>query len=597
MAGAITLVLIAAVGSWLINRSFGADVVSKTLVADALDDTQIGVVDLRTEFLRLTLSKDVHKAGIVRGEMRRALRTMAEGRASIAAAAAVGAVGPATMSIIRDEVLYPLERLADLERITGDLVDREAVFGDAAARVAMIGFEATNHLLPLLKRMNDTERDAQRRAAASLSDAAAFALALSIAAAIATALLIFLPMERRVLTAQAELEERRRSAERASQAKTQFLATMSHEIRTPMNGVLGMADVLGATAMTPEQREMLDVIIGSGAALVQLIDAVLDLSKIEAGRFEITAQPFDLRRVCEDVAMLFSGAAAAKGVTMTCDVEAAVAASYGGDEGAIRQALSNLIGNAVKFTERGEVRLSVRVAPDGVALIVADTGVGVPQDAQARIFDSFEQADPTTTRRFGGTGLGLAIVKRLAEAMGGAVSLESAPGMGSTFTLRLPLRPTGPESQPRPAVAAPAPTEMPRRVLLAEDNEVNQFIFCAMMRRFGCEVSVAANGRDAVEAFDAARFDIVLMDVSMPVMDGYQATRAIRAIERRKGLAPTPILGLSAHAMSEHRNRATAADMTDFLTKPISTEALHGALARHAGAAASAPGSPLTECA
>ena len=243
------------------------------------------------------------------------------------------------------------------------------------------------------------------------------------------------------------------------------------------------------------------------------------------------------------------------------------------------------------------MRLSVRVAPDGVALIVADTGVGVPQDAQARIFDSFEQADPTTTRRFGGTGLGLAIVKRLAEAMGGAVSLESAPGMGSTFTLRLPLRPTGPESQPRPAVAAPAPTEMPRRVLLAEDNEVNQFIFCAMMRRFGCEVSVAANGRDAVEAFDAARFDIVLMDVSMPVMDGYQATRAIRAIERRKGLAPTPILGLSAHAMSEHRNRATAADMTDFLTKPISTEALHGALARHAGAAASAPGSPLTECA
>ncbi len=598
MAAALGLVLFAAVASWLVNTSFGADVARKAMVADALEGTQVGVNDLRSELLRLTLAEDIHKARITRSEMRRAQRLLAQGREKLAEAVAAGAIDAATLSIVQDALLAPLDRLDALAALTDGLIAEGSLFGDRAARPAMAGFEATNHLLPLLKRMNDTERAAQREAASALSAASAAALALSLAVVAAIAVLIFRPLARRVLSAQSALDERRKAAERASDAKTQFLATMSHEIRTPMNGVIGMADVLKTTDLTPEQRKMLDVVIGSGAALVQLIDAVLDLSKIEAGRFELVAAPFDLRRLCEEVALLFSGAAAAKGVALRCEIDAAVAGAYRGDAGALRQALSNLVGNAVKFTQRGAVRLIVGATPGGVALTVRDTGVGVPPEAQARIFERFEQADATTTRRFGGTGLGLAIVKRLAEAMGGGVTLESAPGEGSAFTMTLPLEALAPEpAAPTPATPRPALGQA-RRVLLAEDNEVNRFIFCAMLRAIGCAVTVAENGREAVAAFAAARPDIVLMDVSMPEMDGYEATRAIREIERRAGVAPTPILGLSAHAMSEHRDRAAAADMTDFLTKPIAAEALYGALARHGPPVADpAPATPQTESA
>ena len=591
---AIVLLSLSAGASFHITRVLGQQAISGAEFADALDDAQLAVATMVLALHELPHAQDAQRSQIVQADLRRASRMVRaaldrlRGRSSRPTSAAE------TRRILDDPLLDPVGSMARLERVGRLLGEDAAAYGSAAERPARAGIDISERLLPLLRRMKQTEREANAAAARRLNVGGALAVGGSLLVIFGTAVFLFRPLERRVLAAQAEIERRRLAAEQANAAKTQFLATMSHEIRTPMNGVLGMAEVLRGTALGPRQSKMVDIIVQSGAALMEIIDAVLDLAKIESGRLTIVHDPFDLRRVIEEVASLFSGAATAKGIALGTELSGDLSPRYRGDAGALRQVLSNLVSNAVKFTESGMVTIVARRSQSGVEISVRDTGIGIPTEAQARIFDSFEQADSSTTRRFGGTGLGLAIVRRLTEAMGGRVSVDSEPGAGSVFSVRLPLEALRPTGLERPHEDMPVEVPPGLRVLVAEDNATNQIVTGAMLRRLGCVVTMVETGAAAVEAATRGGFDIVLMDVSMPLMNGTEATEAIRAAEN--GARHTPIIGLSAHVLPEQREQAMAAGMDDFLTKPVAVNQLRRALARFA-APAPTPVGPVVQAA
>jgi two-component system sensor histidine kinase/response regulator len=393
------------------------------------------------------------------------------------------------------------------------------------------------------------------------------------------------------------------AAQTANQAKSEFLANMSHEIRTPMNGVIGMAELLLDGPLNTQQRDGAKTILDSARALLTVINDILDFSKIEAGKLELEMSPIDIRDLSEDVVHLIATQAHTKGLEVTAHIDPAVPEMVRGDSGRLRQVLINLCGNAVKFTHRGEVALDVKVAAEDAESMtlrfeVRDTGIGIPANRLDNLFQPFSQVDTSTTRRFGGTGLGLSIVKRLAKLMGGEAGVESREGLGSTFwftarlaiisataqaTVALSGRAADWHTRTQPIVNSQQLSAQrgreKRRILLAEDNAVNEKVACRTLEKLGYRVDAVRNGRDAVTAWETGRYDLILMDCQMPVLDGYEATREIRS--RESGGRHTPIVALTAHAMKDDDLKCKAAGMDDYITKPIDRERLDSCLERH----------------
>ncbi|MCX6606916.1 MAG: ATP-binding protein [Acidobacteria bacterium] len=388
-------------------------------------------------------------------------------------------------------------------------------------------------------------------------------------------------LEEKVEERTVKLESAMRAAHAANRAKTEFLATMSHEIRTPMNGVLGAVQLLGSSTLSPDQRQLVSVIQQSGEDLVGIVDDILNLSKVEAGLLTLEKSSVHLPALCENLVALFAAKAEAKGVAVRLLLAPSVPPYILSDPQRLRQILLNLVGNAVKFTDAGEVRLRVTADLTDATLSfhIEDTGLGIPADKLPSLFDPFVQADSSTTRRFGGSGLGLSIVRRFIEAMQGSITVESEPGLGSTFlaTFPLELAPT-PVALPEPQPAALPPLTTGRTVLLAEDNAVNRLIFQKMLLRLGYLVRTANQGHEALAILRTEKVDLVLMDCQMPDLDGYETTRELRTWGGP--FADLPIIALTASAMDEDRERCIAAGMNDFLSKPVILATLAATLDR-----------------
>jgi len=366
----------------------------------------------------------------------------------------------------------------------------------------------------------------------------------------------------------------------ASLAKSSFLANMSHEIRTPMNGIIGMAELLLDSKLSKSQHLYASTITQSADALLEIINDILDFSKIESGKMELDNATFDMRIVCSDAIKLLTNKCKEKGIKIQMNYKAEEEGFVLGDSGRVRQVIINLLSNAIKFTDEGEVTLDVEQlkinAPEKIKFkrAVTDTGIGIPIEHQSKMFGKFSQIDPSSTRKFGGTGLGLAICKELTQMMGGDITLQSENGVGSTFTATIILQKTGKnnsnidEMRPQDIISNVA-FKKGAKILLVEDNRVNILFAKETLESLGCKISIANDGIEAVDCFKKGEFDLILMDVQMPKMDGYDATREIRKFEKQHNKKATPIIALTANAIIGDDKKCIASGMDDYISKPF----------------------------
>ncbi|WP_454718878.1 ATP-binding protein [Caulobacter segnis] len=465
---------------------------------------------------------------------------------------------------------------AFLKDVREDLHLRDARFvgtGDAKARLALDDF-AGKPIGALTWTSAHPGYDAMRETAVVI--ALVVGLLLVIAGLLSAQILkVVQRLHRNETELVAALDERARAredAEAANRSKSEFLANMSHEIRTPLNGVLGMLQIVERDGLAAPQAQRIAVAREAGETLLTLLNDILDLSKIEAGRMTLEARDFDLEQTIARTCRAFCDLAQQKGLELGVVIDSEVCGFWRGDEVRIRQVLANLVANAVKFTASGNVVVEIALAPAGVRFSVTDTGIGMAHDALSRIFDAFVQGDASTTRLHGGTGLGLAISHRLVAAMSGTLTAQSAPGAGSCFTMVLPL--TRGQAPTTATLAKTPDVDRDIRVLAVDDNRTNRTIVQALLAPLGFEVVEAGDGVEALALYTEMAFDLVLMDIQMPRMDGLAATRAIRAHEQQRGRPPTPILALTANVMRHQTETYYAAGMNGYVGKPFEAAAL-----------------------
>lgn len=388
-----------------------------------------------------------------------------------------------------------------------------------------------------------------------------------------------------VLTDVSDLAAARLAAEASNRAKSEFLANMSHEIRTPLNGIVGMLQLLSKSSLDTEQTDCVSTAIRSSQRLTQLLTDILDISRIEAGKVELQSAEFHFADLRDSVRDLFAMPAKAKGLKLSFEIDEAIPSHVIGDEGRLRQILFNLVGNAIKFTSEGGIRIQARREDHGnemsVVLTVTDTGVGIPRERQEDVFHAFTQVDGSVGRVHGGVGLGLAIVKRLVDMQGGRIDVQSEPGRGTTMTVTIPLRPG--RSVCRLPEALPVPEVRGRHILVVEDDNINQLALTKMLEKLGHTSVLVENGQKALDTLSRERFDCVLMDIQMPVMDGMEATRRIRASLIAGVPADIPIIALTGHAMTGDRERFLGEGMSAYLSKPVDMDCLARLIAEVTG--------------